>query len=194
MNNAVYGKTMEDVRNKIVLKLVSNKRDYLKWTYKPSYILHKIFENELVAILKNKVALTLNKLGYIGMCILELSKALMYEFHYHYIKNKYGNDSRLLFTDTYSLINEIKTEDVYEEFSNHKEMFDFSNCSTKSKCFDNSNKLVAGKMKDEASGVAIEEFVRLKPNMYSYSVNDNSEHKIAKDVNKNIVATIKMFC
>ena len=94
MNIAVYGKTMENLRNIIVLKLVSNKRDYLKWTSKPSYMLHKIFENELVAILKNKVILTLNKLGYIGMCILELSKVLMYEFHYDYIKNKNGNNSQ----------------------------------------------------------------------------------------------------
>ena len=88
MNIAVYGKTMENLRNIIVLKLVSNKRDYLKWTSKPSYMLHKIFENELVAILKNKVILTLNKLGYIGMCILE--------FHYDYIKNKNGNNSQTL--------------------------------------------------------------------------------------------------
>ena len=72
----------------------------------------------------------------------------MYEFHYDYIKNKYGNNSSLLFTDTGSLMMcEVKTEDVYEDFSNDKEMFDFSNYSTKSKYYDNSNKLVFGKMK-----------------------------------------------
>ena len=114
----------------------------------------------------------------------------MYEFHYDYIKNKYGNNSRLLFTDTDSLMYEIKTEDVYEDFSNDKEMFDFSNYSTKSKYYDNSNKLVVGKMKDETAGVAIEEFVGLKSKMYLYLVDDNSEHKKAKGVNKNIVATI----
>ena len=75
------------------------------------------------------------------MCILELSKVLMYEFHYNYIKNKYGNNSRLLFTNTDILMYEIKTENVYEGFSNDKEMFNFSNYSTKSKCHDNSNKL-----------------------------------------------------
>ena len=166
MNIAVYGKTMENLRNIIVLKLVSNKRDYLKWTSKPSYMLHRIFENELVAILKNKVILTLNKLGYIGMCILELSKVLMYEFHYDYIKNKYGNNSRLLFTDTDRLMYEIKTEDVYEDFSYNKESSGFSNYSTKSKYYDNSRKLVVGKMKDEAIGVATEEFVGLKPKKY----------------------------
>ena len=88
------------------------------------------------------------------MCILELSKVLVYELYYDYIINKYGNDSRLLlFTDTDSLTYEIKTENVCEDFRNNKEMFDFSNYSTKSKYYDNSNKLVVGKMKDETAGV-----------------------------------------
>ena len=95
-----------------------------------------------------------------------------------------------LFADTDSLKYEIKTEDVYEDFSNDKEMFDFSNYSTKSKYYDNSNKLVVGSMKDETTGVAIEEFVRLKPNMYSYLVNGNSEHKKAKGANRIVIATI----
>ena len=139
MNNAAYRKTIEKVGHRIDVKLVSNKKDYLKWTSKPSYISRKIFDNNLVVIRKNKVTLRLNKPAYIGMCILELSKVLMYEFHYDYIKNKYGNNSRLLFIDTDSLMYEIKTEDVYEDFSNHKEMFDFSNYSTKSKYYHNSN-------------------------------------------------------
>ena len=79
----------------------------------------------------------------------------MYKFHCDYIKNKYGNNSKLLFTDTDSLMYEIKTEDVYEDFSNDKEMFKFNNYSTKSKYYDNSNKLVVRKMKDETAGVAI---------------------------------------
>ena len=77
MNNAVYGKTMENLRNRIDVKLVSNKKCYLKWTSKPSNMSHKIFNNDLIAISKNKVTLTLNKPEYIGMCILELSKVLM---------------------------------------------------------------------------------------------------------------------
>ena len=77
MNNVVYGKTMENLRNRIDVKLVSNKKDYLKWTSKPSYMSHKIFDNDLVAIRKNKVTLTRNKPAYTGMCILELSKVLM---------------------------------------------------------------------------------------------------------------------
>ena len=85
---------------------------------------HKTFDNELVVIRKNKVTLTLNKPAYTGMCILELSKVLMYEFHYDYIKNKYGNNSRLLFTDTDSLMYEIKTDDIYEDSSNDRNMFE----------------------------------------------------------------------
>ena len=82
-------------------------------------------------IRKSKLALTLSRPAYIGMCVLELSKILMYEFHYDYIKNKHGNNSRLLFTDTDSLMYEIKTGDVYEDFSSNKEMLNFSNYSTK---------------------------------------------------------------
>ena len=80
----------------------------------------------------------------------------MFEFHYDYIKNKYGDNLRLLFTDAGSLMYEIKIEDVYKDFSNDKEMFDFSKHSTKSKYYDNLNKLVVCKMKDETAGVAIE--------------------------------------
>ena len=108
----------------------------------------------------------------------------MYEFHYDYIKNKYGNNSRLLFTDTDSLMYEIKTEDFYEVFGKDNEMIHFSNYSTKSKYYDDSNKVVIGKMKDETGGVTIKEFIGLKAKTHSFLVDDNSEHKKAKIVNK----------
>ena len=92
---------------------------------------HKIFDNDLVAIRKSTLALMLNKLAYIGMCILELGKVLKCNVHYDYIKNKYGSSSRLLFTDTDILIYEIKTENVYKNFSSDEGVFDFSNYSTK---------------------------------------------------------------
>ena len=114
---------------------------------------------------------------------MELSKVLMYEFHCDYIKNKYDNKSKLLFTDTDSLMYEIKTEDVYEDLPAIKKCFIFV-CfvivrSFKSKSYDDSNKLVIGKMKDEAGGVAIEEFIGLKSNIYLFLV-DNSEQKKRK--------------
>ena len=137
---------------------------------------HKLFDNNLVAIRKSKLVLKLNKPAYIGMCFAT------YEFHYDYIRNKYDNKSKLLFTNIDSLMYEIKTEDVYEDFTRNKKMFE-------SKYYDNSNKSVIGKMKDEAGGVAIEEFVGLKPKMYLFLV-DNSQHKKARRVNRNIVAAI----
>ena len=106
----------------------------------------------------------------------------MYKFHHDHSKNKYDNNSRLLFTDTDSSMYEMpemKTKDAYEDFSYEKEMFYFSNYSTNSKYYNSSNKLAARKMKDKA-GVAIKESVGIKPKMYSYLVDDNREHKTAK--------------
>ena len=180
MKNTAGGKTMENLRTRIDVKLVNNEKGYLKCASKPSNMLHKIFGDYLVAIRKSKVSLKLNKPAYIRMCIFELSKVLMYEFHYDYIKNKYDNKSKLLFRDNDSLMYEIKTEDVYKDFSSNKEMFDFSNYLSKSKYYDNSNILVIGKMKDEAGGVAIKEYVGLKPKMYPLLVEDNSAHKKSK--------------
>ena len=118
----------------------------------------------------------------------------MYEFHYDYIKNKYGNNSRLLLRDTDNLMYEFKTEGVHEDLH---EVFDFSNYSTiltninkYSKYYNDLNELVVGKMKNETGGVTIEEFVRLQPKMYSFLVDDNSKHKKAKDVNNYIAAAI----
>ena len=108
---------------------------------------------------------------YFGMCILKLSKVLMYKFHYDYIKNKYSNNLSLLFTDTDSLMYEIKIEDAYENFSSDKEMFHFSDyvAIIKSKYYNDSNKLVIAKMKDEIAGVASEEFVELKTDVFVLS-------------------------
>ena len=93
MSKAVCGKTMENLRNRIDVRLVSNEKDYLKWTSKPSFMSQTMFDIDLVTICKSKVILTLSKPAYVGMYILEMSKALMYEFHCDYNKNEYGNNS-----------------------------------------------------------------------------------------------------
>ena len=90
----------------------------------------------------------------------------MYKFHYDYIKNKFDNNSRILFTYDNSLINEIEPDDLYEDCRSNKEMSDFSNYLTNSKYCDSSNKLVVGKVKDETGGVSIEEVVALKPKIH----------------------------
>ena len=97
-------KKIKHLRNRINVKLSKNEKYYLKWTSKPKYMPQKIFDNDLVAIQKNKVTLTHNKPEYVGMCIFGLSKVLMNEFHCDYIKNKHGYNSKLLFTDIDSLM------------------------------------------------------------------------------------------
>ena len=104
----------------------------------------------------------------------------MYEFHYDNINNKFSNKSRLLFTDTDSLMYEIETGNIYDDFSKVKEMFDFSNYSARSIYHDHSSTLVFSKMKDEISGIAIDKFVGLKPKMYSILVSNCNECKKAK--------------
>ena len=114
----------------------------------------------------------------------------MYEFHYKYIKRKYN--AHLLFTDTDSLIYEIKTEDVHEDFYKDKNLFDFSDYPKDSKFFGPVNKKVIGKMKDEFRGRIIREFVGLKSKMYSLVTVNNKEIKKAKGVNKNTIKNIRI--
>ena len=116
MNNSIYGKTMENLRKRVDVKLVSSEDDFLKLVASPCFQSHRIMNENLIAVKGVKKALTLNKPCYVGMCILDLSKTLMYDFHYNTIKNEYGDKARLLFTDTDSLMYEIKTEDVYKDF------------------------------------------------------------------------------
>ena len=112
-----------------------------------------------------KPVLILNQPIYVGFIVLELNRWLMYDFHYNFIKKNF--DVELLFTDTDSLAYEIKSEDVYEEFFKQNYLFDFSNFLKDSKFFNEANKKVIGKMKDEFVGVILEEFVGLKSKMYS---------------------------
>ena len=129
--------------------------------------------------------LTLDKPIYVRFSILDLSKLLMYEFHYNYIKRNYRD--KLLFTCTDSLVYETETDDVYEDFYKDKNLFDFSDYPQDSKFFDPVNKNVFRKMKDEFKGKIMSEFVGLKSKMYSLIDVDGKENKKAKGVNKNVV-------
>ena len=145
----------------------------------PNFISQKIFDKNFVAIHKVKPVLILNK-----PIILDLCKLLMYEFHYKYIKSKF--DAKLLFTDTNSLVYEIKTEDVYENFYEDKNLFDFSDYPLDSNFFDPANENVFGKMKYEFKGRKINEFVGLKSKMYSVISVDDEEVIKARRVNKKL--------
>ena len=129
MNNSVFGKTMENIRKRSNIYLETDPDHLLRQVAKPTYVSHKIFHDNLVALHMKKNILKLDKPSYVGMCILDLSKVLMYDFHYNFIKAKYGDRARLLFTDTDSLCYHIITDDVYEDLYNHKDMFDNSDYS-----------------------------------------------------------------
>ena len=153
---------MENIRKRVDVRLVTDEKKLLKMTSKPTYVSSKIFNENLVAVHKIKETLTLNRPAYEGMCILDLSKNLMYDFHYNYIKSKYGEKAKLLLTDTYSLTYEIETEDVYQDCWNDKDRFDNSDYPESSQYFNKTNKKVIGKFKDEAAGIPITEFVGLR--------------------------------
>ena len=187
MNNSVFGKTMENLRKRQDIKLVTDEENLLRWASKPSFISCKIFNEDLVAIHKTKTTLTLNRPAYVGMCILDLSKTLMYDFHYNYIKSKYGDKARLLFTDTDSLTYEIEADDVYQDFWKDKHLFDNSDYPKDSPFHNNANKKVIGKFKDEAAGLPIVEFVGLRSKMYSYIKDNEQSSRTAKGIKKNVI-------
>ena len=170
---------MDNLRKRINVRLVNNNKDRIKYVSKPSFVSKKIFNKNFVAIYEIKPVLTLNKPVYVGFTILDLSKLLMYELHLKYIKRNYS--AKLLFTDTDSLVYEIKTDDVYEDFYKNKNLFDFSDYPHNSKFFDSVNKKVIGKMKDEFKDAFLN------------SVDDDTveEIKKAKGVNKNVVKNIR---
>ena len=187
MNNSVFGKTMENLRKRVDVRLVTDEKKLLKLTSKPTYVSSKIFNENLVAVHKIKETLTLNRPAYVGMSILDLSKTLMYEFHYNYIKDKYKDKAKLLFTDTDSLTYEIEAKDVYKDFWKDIHKFDNSDYPKYSPFFDKENKKVIGKFKDEAAGIPIIEFVGLRSKMYSYIKDNQKGGKTAKGIKKNVI-------
>ena len=159
MNNSVFGKTMENIRNRVNIKLINNRDIAKKYTAKPNFKHLNIFCEELIAVHMKKTSLIFNKPVYLGMCILDLSKTIMYEFHYKYIKLKYEDKAKLLFTDTDSLMYEIKTEDFYKDISKDvKDRFDTSDYPPNhpSGIPTGCNNKVLLMFKDEAAGKIIE--------------------------------------
>ena len=191
MNNSVFGKTMENIRNRVDVKLVNTEEKLRKLVAKPNFRSRKIFSENLVSVHMKKTSLTMNKPVYLGMCILDLSKTIMYDFHYNYIKSKYGNKAKLLFSDTDSLMYEIQTEDFYKDISGDvKDRFDTSDYPENhpSGIPTGINKKVLGKMKDEAAGKIIKEFVGLRAELYSYKMYEGEEEiKKCKGIKKQVV-------
>ncbi|KAL4104412.1 hypothetical protein QTP88_004104 [Uroleucon formosanum] len=189
MNNSVYGRTMMNVRNHVDIRLCSNASKVEKLIAKPNFDRRTIFTENLAAVHMKRTQISFKQPIYIGMCILDLSKMLMYDFYYNIIKKKYGNRVRLLYTDTDSLILEIKTNDFYQDIKINLDHFDTSDYPK-----DNIyglplvNKKVLGKFKDELNGKIMTEFIGLRSKLYSHRILDTEkEIKKAKGVKKNVV-------
>ena len=170
-NNSIYGKTVENQKKHTDIRLVNNERHCKMLLKKPHVMRFKIFEENLAAIELRKTKALINKPFYVGFAVLELSKLLMYRFHYDYIKLNFNEKAELLFTDTDSLMYQISSENVYEKlYQDREKYFDFSEYSPKSPFFYENNKRKIGFFKDEAKGQIISEFVGLRPKMYSYLI------------------------
>ncbi|CAH3184930.1 unnamed protein product [Porites evermanni] len=186
LNNSVFGKTMENIRKRVDVRQVTDQK-LSKLVSKPTFVNSKIFNEDLVVVHKLKATLTLDRPAYVGICILDLSKTLMYDFHYNYIKSRYNNKAKLLFTDTDSLCYEIETRDVYKELWEDKQLFDNSDYPKDSPYFSVENKKVIGKFKDEAAGMPIVEFIGLRSKMYSYVKDNGKNEKTAEGVRKYVI-------
>ena len=178
MNNLVFGKTMKNIRNRVDIHLVTNEKQTSKFISKPNYQHRTIFCDNLAAIHMKKTHLVFTTPLYLGMCILDLSKTLMHEFHYNYIKPKYGEKAKLLFTDTDYLMYEIETDDFYKDISpDVRDKFDTSNYPKDhgirlrngtfrpSGIETGANKKVIGMF-----GLIISEFVGLRAKLYSFKI------------------------
>ena len=193
MNNSVFGKTMENIEKRVNVKLVTTKKKAMKLSSDPNFESFTIFDENLIAIHMKREKLYYNKPIYLGMCILDLSKTLMYDFHYNYIKEKYGSRAKLLMTDTDSLIYEIKTDDFYKDIVHDIESrfdtseFDKNHPAIHFGFIIGANKKVIGMFKFENGGIQIIEFIGLRSKLYSYKLHEK-EHKRCKGVKRNVVA------
>ena len=190
MHNSVFGKTMENIRNRVDIKLVNDKKQAEKLSAKPDFNHCYYFSEDLVAVHMKKTKLVFNKPVYLGMYILDLSKTLMYDYHYNYIKQKCGDKPKRLSTYTDSLMYEIQTEDFYKDITaDVKRSFDTSDNPPNhpSDIPSGFNKKVPGMFKDEVNGKVIDEFVGLRPKLYSYKMFEGEESKKCKGVKKSVV-------
>ena len=190
MNNSVFGKTMENVRNHRDIKLVTSDKRRKRLVSEPNYHSHKKCSDHLMAIEMKKTRIKMNKPLYLGASILDIRKTLMYEFWYDYLKPKYGDRVKQCYTDTDSFIIHIKTEDFFEDISDDAEKwFDTSD-------FDKNdrrplpigkNKNVPGLFKDELGGKIIIEVVAIRLKPYAYLTDDGGEHEKAKGTKKCVI-------
>ena len=179
---------MENIRKHRDIKLVTTNKRRSKLVSEPNYHMINYISEDLSIIEVKKTKVKMNKPIYLGLSILEISKILMYEFWYDYMKPKYNDNVKLCYMNTDSFIMNIKTEDFYKDISNDVEKrFDTSNYEVDRPLSTGKNKKVIGLMKDELGGKIITEFVTLRPKTYSYLTDNCKEHKKAKGTKKCII-------
>ena len=194
MNNAVFGKTMENVRKHRDIKLVITNKKRNKLVSEPNYHTMNYISRDLSIIEMNKTRVKMNKPTYLRLSILDISKILMYEFWYDYMKPKYGNDVKLCYMDTDSFVMNIKTEDFYKDIANDVEKrFDTSNYEVDRPLPTGKNKKVIGLMKDQLGGKIITESVTLRPKAYTNLTDDGKEDKKAKGTKKCVIKRMIKF-
>ena len=186
MNNAVFGKTMENIRKHRDIKLVTTDKKRNKLVSEPNYHTMNYISEDLSIIEMNKTKVNLNKPIYLGLSILDISKILMYDTKmYDYMKSKYNDNIKLCYMDTDSFVMNIKIENFYKDISNDVEKrFDTSNYEVNRPLSTGKNKKVIGLMKDELGTKIITEFVTVRPKTYLYLINDCKEDKKAKGIKK----------
>ena len=190
MNNAVYGKTMEDVRKHTEFDLISTPERFQKCVNSPTYKARHIINENLVGVEKEKAVVELNKPIYMGLSILDYSKVHMYSFYYDVLKPKYQDDIKLIYTDTDSFVIQVMTDDLFQDFKDLSDYMDFSDYPKSHPNYDASNKKVLGKSKDELSSKIMTHFIGLKPKSYAFKVQgDKKEYKKSKGVVKGKVNT-----
>ena len=190
MNNSVFGKTIENIRKRQNIVLVDKLKYASHLIGRPNFDRVTIFDKNLVAVHMKKTEVYFNKPVYVGQAILDLSKTLMFDFHYNYIRKKYKNKAELLFTDTDSLMYQIYTDDFYKDISRDiKKKFDTSDYppNHESGILTGVNKKVIGMFKDEVAGKQITCFVGLRPKLYSFRIEEDKEVRKCKGIKKNVV-------
>ena len=194
MNNEVFGKTMENIRKHRDIKIVTTDKKRNKLVLEPNYHTINYISEDLSIIEMNKMKVKMNKPIYLGLSILDISKILMFEFWYDYMKPKYNDNVKLCYMDTDNFIMNIKTNDFYKDISNDVEKrFDTSNYEINRQLSTGKNKKVIGLMKDELGGKIITEFVTLRPKTYAYSTDDGKEDKKAKGTKKCVIKRMIKF-
>ena len=194
MNNSVFPKTMENIRKHRDIKLVTIDKKRNKLVSEPNYHTINYISEDLSIIEMHKTRVKMNKPMYLGLSILDISKILMYEFWYDYMKPKYGNRVKLCYMDTDNFIMSIKTNDFYKDISiDIDKRFDTSNYEINRPLPTGKNKKVIGLMKDELGGKIITEFVTMRPKTYFYSTDDGKEDKKAKGTKKCVIERMIKF-